>query len=66
MQDFERVAVLGAGVIGASWTTLFLAAGLQVDVYDQAPDTEKNVRKYRDIRKKPCILIQNSLSVHIN
>ena len=46
MQDFERVAVLGAGVIGASWTTLFLAAGLEVDVYDQAPGTEQNVKKF--------------------
>lgn len=46
MPEFERVAVLGAGVIGASWTTLFLAAGLEVDVYDQAPDTEKKVRKF--------------------
>ena len=48
MRDFERVAVLGAGVIGASWTTLFLAAGLRVDVYDQAPDSEKKVKKYID------------------
>lgn len=46
MQDFERVAVLGAGVIGASWTTLFLAAGLEVDVYDQAPGAEQSVKKF--------------------
>ena len=27
-KDIERVAVLGAGTIGASWTALFLAHGL--------------------------------------
>lgn len=29
----EVVGILGAGTIGASWTALFLAAGLEVDVY---------------------------------
>jgi carnitine 3-dehydrogenase len=33
----ERVAVLGAGTIGASWTAQFLARGLAVAVYDPAP-----------------------------
>jgi carnitine 3-dehydrogenase len=42
----DRVAVVGAGVIGASWATLFLAAGLEVDVFDPAPDTESAVRGY--------------------
>ncbi len=42
----ERVAVIGAGVIGASWTTLFLAAGLEVDVFDPAENTEASVRAY--------------------
>lgn len=39
-------ATLGAGTIGASWTALFLAAGLDVDVYDVAPDAEATVRSY--------------------
>ena len=30
MRDFQQTAVLGAGVIGASWTALFLAAGKDV------------------------------------
>ncbi|NKB76833.1 MAG: 3-hydroxyacyl-CoA dehydrogenase [Gammaproteobacteria bacterium] len=30
----KPIAVLGAGVIGASWTSLFLAAGYHVKVYD--------------------------------
>ena len=42
----DSVAVLGAGVIGASWTSLFLAAGLHVDVYDVDPDVEAKVNKY--------------------
>ncbi|WP_282605406.1 3-hydroxyacyl-CoA dehydrogenase NAD-binding domain-containing protein [Pelagibius sp. Alg239-R121] len=46
MQQFERVAVLGAGVIGVSWTALFLARGLAVDVYDPAEDAEKQVGDY--------------------
>ena len=46
MQEFERAAVLGAGVIGASWTALFLARGLKVDVYDPAEGAEAQVRDY--------------------
>ncbi|MEM7428370.1 MAG: 3-hydroxyacyl-CoA dehydrogenase NAD-binding domain-containing protein [Pseudomonadota bacterium] len=46
MQNFERAAVLGAGVIGASWTSLFLAAGLQVDVFDISETAEEDVRGY--------------------
>jgi carnitine 3-dehydrogenase len=43
---FERVAVIGAGTIGASWATLFLAHGLEVAVYDPAPDIERRVRDF--------------------
>ena len=32
------VGILGSGVIGASWASLFLARGLQVDLFDAAPD----------------------------
>jgi carnitine 3-dehydrogenase len=42
----ERVAVLGAGTIGASWTAQFLARGLSVAVYDPAPDGETRVREF--------------------
>lgn len=42
----QQVAVLGAGVIGASWTALFLAAGLRVKVYDPNPNTEQSVNDY--------------------
>jgi len=39
-------AVLGAGTIGASWTALFLASGLEVDVFDPSDATEPFVRDY--------------------
>jgi 3-hydroxybutyryl-CoA dehydrogenase len=44
MSDISRTAVLGAGVIGASWTALFLAAGRSVTVYDPAPGAEAQTR----------------------
>ncbi len=44
--DFQHTAALGAGVIGASWTALFLASGRSVAVYDPAPDAERRVRDY--------------------
>ncbi|MGI9316380.1 MAG: 3-hydroxyacyl-CoA dehydrogenase NAD-binding domain-containing protein [bacterium] len=46
MSDIEEVAILGAGVIGASWSALFLAAGLRVNIYDPSPDVEQFVREY--------------------
>jgi carnitine 3-dehydrogenase len=46
MANVENVAVLGAGVIGSSWAALFLAAGLHVNVYEPAKDSEKTVREY--------------------
>jgi len=48
MNDFKQTAILGAGVIGASWAALFLASGKQVALYDIAPDAEKNVHDYID------------------
>lgn len=46
MIDFEHTAALGAGVIGASWTALFLASGRSVAVYDPAADAESRVKRY--------------------
>jgi len=46
MQKFEQSAVLGAGVIGSSWASLFLAAGQHVHVYEPTPDGEQKVRAY--------------------
>ena len=46
MRDVQNVAVLGVGVIGASWTALFLAAGRSVTLFDPASDVETSVRAY--------------------
>jgi 3-hydroxyacyl-CoA dehydrogenase len=43
--DVRRVAVLGGGLIGRSWTAIFLAAGRAVAVYDPVPATEARVRE---------------------
>ena len=42
----KRVAVLGAGTIGASWTAWFLARGMAVAVWDPRPEAEAYVRRY--------------------
>jgi 3-hydroxyacyl-CoA dehydrogenase len=44
----QNVAVIGTGVIGASWTALFLAQGLEVTATDVAPDAEANLRRFVD------------------
>lgn len=36
----RRVAVIGAGTIGASWAAYFLSRGIEVAVSDPAPDAE--------------------------
>jgi ketoreductase RED1 len=36
--------VIGGGVVGASWTALFLSRGLRVTVEDPRPDIEPVVR----------------------
>lgn len=48
MTEFAHTAVLGAGVIGASWTALFLASGRSVAVYDPSAQTESMVKRYVD------------------
>jgi carnitine 3-dehydrogenase len=42
----ERVAVIGAGTIGASWAANFLARGLDVSAYDPSSGAEKFVRGF--------------------
>ena len=46
MTDVNHTAVLGAGVIGASWTALFLASGRSVAVFDVSNTAEAQVRSY--------------------
>lgn len=44
MSDVRHTAILGAGVIGASWAALFLAAGRSVTVFDPDPQAEAQTR----------------------
>ncbi len=46
MTNVNHTAVLGAGVIGASWTALFLASGRSVAVFDVSDTAEAQVRGY--------------------
>lgn len=45
-EHVERIAIIGAGTIGASWTAHFLARGLDVQVWDPAPDGEARARAF--------------------
>ena len=47
-KPIRRIAIVGTGVIGASWAAEFLARGFDVIATDPAPDAEANLRKYID------------------
>jgi 3-hydroxyacyl-CoA dehydrogenase len=44
----RRIAIVGTGVIGASWAALYLARGFDVVANDPAPNAEASLRKYVD------------------
>ena len=45
-KPIRRVAIIGTGVIGASWASLFLAKGLDVVATDVAPGAEVALRHF--------------------
>src|SRR5712671_8222019 len=45
-KPIRRVAIIGTGAIGASWTALFLANGLEVVATDVAPDAEAALKRF--------------------
>ena len=47
-KPIHRIAIVGTGVIGASWAALYLARGFDVVATDPAPNAEANLRKYVD------------------
>ena len=47
-KPIRRVAVVGTGVIGASWAAQYLARGFDVVATNPNPDAEANLRKYVD------------------
>ena len=44
----RRIAIVGTGVIGASWAAQYLARGFDVVATDPAPNAETNLRRYVD------------------
>ena len=45
-RQIRRVAIIGTGVIGASWTALFLAKGIDVAATDVAPGAEARLNEF--------------------
>src|SRR6201992_343954 len=45
-KPIRRIAIIGTGVIGASWTALFLAKGLHVVATDVAPNAEAALKNF--------------------
>ena len=47
-KEIQNVAIVGTGVIGASWAAYYLSRGFDVIATDPAPNAETNLRKYVD------------------
>jgi carnitine 3-dehydrogenase len=47
-KPIKRIAIVGTGVIGASWAAEYLARGFDVIATDPGPNAEANLRKYID------------------
>ena len=47
-QAVNRIAIVGTGVIGASWAAYYLARGFDVVATDPGPNAEANLHKYVD------------------
>jgi 3-hydroxyacyl-CoA dehydrogenase len=45
-KPIRRIAVIGTGAIGASWTALFLAKGLEVVATDVAPNAQAALKRF--------------------
>src|SRR5258705_1705717 len=47
-KPIRRIAIVGTGVIGASWAAQYLARGFDVVATDPGPNAEANLRAYVD------------------
>ena len=56
-KPIHRIAIVGTGVIGASWAAQYLARGFDVVATDPAPNAEANLRKYVDDAWKQLTVI---------
>jgi 3-hydroxyacyl-CoA dehydrogenase len=48
IEEIKNIAIVGTGVIGASWASYYLSRGLSVIATDPAPNAEAGLRKYVD------------------
>src|SRR6202035_2247188 len=46
--EIRNIAIVGTGVIGASWAAYYLSRGFNVIATDPAPNAEANLRRYVD------------------
>jgi 3-hydroxyacyl-CoA dehydrogenase len=58
--EIQNIAIVGTGVIGASWAAYYLSKGFSVIATDPAPNAEASLRKYIDEAWKT--LSENGLS----
>ena len=56
-KEIRNIAIVGTGVIGASWAALYLAHGFNVTATDPAPNAEANLRKFIDAAWKDLTVI---------
>jgi 3-hydroxyacyl-CoA dehydrogenase len=56
-KQIRNVAIVGTGVIGASWAALYLARGLNVTATDPAPNAEAKLRQFIDAAWKDLTVI---------
>jgi 3-hydroxyacyl-CoA dehydrogenase len=61
-KEVRRIAIVGTGVIGASWAALYLARGLDVIATDPAPNAEADLLHYVEIAWKTLITLGLSAS----
>jgi 3-hydroxyacyl-CoA dehydrogenase len=47
-KQIRNIAIVGTGVIGASWAALYLARGFNVTATDPGPNAEENLRRFVD------------------
>lgn len=53
----RRIAIVGTGVIGASWAAQYLARGFNVVATDPGPNAESNMRQYIDAAWKDLTVL---------
>jgi 3-hydroxyacyl-CoA dehydrogenase len=56
-KQVRNIAIVGTGVIGASWAALYLARGFNVIATDPAPNAETNLHKFVDAAWKDLKVI---------